>query len=530
MGIAFAPSNPIAPAGPGAIPPHLQEPLGSGALREATPWLLGGICAVAFAVGLWLTRGISPLNLDSPSYLYFEPSRTVGYPAFLWLVKALTGHAASAVPVQMAILAASLFWLGLSFHDAVDRPKLSLILQLLLVCSPDLWRLSAQLMTEALATAAVALWCAQLLRQLNRTTLHGHFALALIAAAGGLIRPSLLVLFAGTAIAALLLKERRIRHVALLSVVALAFAALLITPAACLLITGSAATASPLARGVLQHTLFCSQAPVLNDPDAAFVDQDSSAVRQYVQSAPKDIQTGLEHLYSAPLRFESIIPALGRLHHLNAGWQTGPIVARIARQRVEANPLCYGANVLRNYWDLVTQNSVHVGGTGRNVERFMAAHPPVPIRAEPPLPADQRALQNAAAELQVTPPMHPAGRFAAKTSPFLLLLGRLLFGVGAVIGLLSLFVLASGRRIGTGKEPYVVGLAAMGLVFHALFAATAVAELALIRYTIPAWPIVCTTLALALILLRNQPSATSSIFGTHSAHQMAPSAAIAAVR
>lgn len=533
MGIAFAPSNSLPPEPAGVVPPDLGEPLSFDGARDFTAWLLGGICAIALAAALWLTRGANPLNLDTPSYLYFSPSRTIGYPAFLWLVKALAGHAAAAVPVQMALLAASLFLLGRSFHDLIGRRKLSLIFQLILVCSPSLWKSSAELMTEALATACVALWCAQLLQQLKQGSSAGQLRLALISAAGTLVRPSLLVLFAGSAVAALLITGTRQRRRGLLSLIPISVATLTLTPVSLLFINGSAATTSPLARGVLQHTLFCSGASVSGDADAALVEQDSLATRRYIAAAPEDIRIGLEHLYSAPLRFELIIPSVGRLHGFSAGWQTDPILHRVAQQRIKANPMCYARDVLTAYWQLVTQDSLHVGAPGHHVDDFLASHPPVSIATQPMLPLDQQALDRAAADLQVSAPVQRTaiGRFAAKSSPALLLLGRLLYGSTAAIGIASIAILALKRRPWALSQQRVIALAALGISLHTLFAGTAIVELGLIRYTLPAWPLVCTILAIASVALqdRNQSSKTSSILGTPATHQIAPNAATPAV-
>jgi hypothetical protein len=172
-----------------------------------------------------------------------------------------------------------------------------------------------------------------------------------------------------------------------------------------------------------------------------------------------------------------------------------------------------------------------VGAEGREVDKFLAAHPPVPIATEPLLPLDSQGLRRAAAELRVAAPAShlPSGHFGVKTSPLLLLLGRALYGAAALLGVAALVTLAMRR---SPRDPQTVALAAMGLVFHALFLGTAAVELSLIRYTVPAWPIVCTalTVVFATLRLRNQSSATSSIAGTPMTHQIAPSAATAAVR
>jgi hypothetical protein len=531
LGIAFAPRNSLIPGGTGDLGPEWQRPIGSEAARarDAIIWVQAGICLIALGIALWATRNISPLNRDTPSYLYFDPSRTVGYPAFLWLLKLLTGHVTTAIPAQMAVLALSLFALGRSVHRLVGRPRVSLLFQILLVSSPDLWRFSAELMTEALATASVALWCAQLLSLIKRPSLRGHLLLAFISAAGMLVRPSLAVLFAGAALAALLLESPRQRTAAAV-LIPIGLGAYLLTPIMLLVVHGSPVTTSPVARGVLQHTLFCDGIAPTGDADADFVDRDSADVRYYVESAPTGVGIALQHLYSAPLRFDSIIPALGRLHNFQAGWQTDPILTRVARERVLANPGCYAESVLRNYWQLATQASLHVGAEGRTVDQFLATHPPVRIASVPLLPSDSQELRRAAEELHVAAPgsRMPGGHFGAKTSPLLLLIGRALYGATALFGFAALTLLA--LRSGRGRNR--VAIAAMGLVFHALFLGTAAVELSLIRYTIPAWPMVCTMLLMAFagLRLRNQSSATSSIFGTPITHQIAPSAATAAVR
>jgi hypothetical protein len=144
------------------------------------------------------------------------------------------------------------------------------------------------------------------------------------------------------------------------------------------------------------------------------------------------------------------------------------------------------------------------------VDQFLAAHPPVAIASDPLLPSDLKELRRAAAELHVAPPTShiPNGHFGAKTSPLFLLLGRLLYGGAAFVGLAALATLAGRRTI---RDPGVIALGAMGLVFHALFLGTAIVELSLIRYTIPAWPIVCAILALIFPTLVSPPGSPPEV-------------------
>ena len=124
---------------------------------------MAGLCLAAYLGAAWITADVSPLRPDTPSYLYFDPSRSIGYPSFLWISRQL-GGAVLAVPLQMLVLTISLFFLGLAFFKYTGRPVLSVLFQLALVLSPEMWKFAAMLLTEATATAAVALWCAQLLR------------------------------------------------------------------------------------------------------------------------------------------------------------------------------------------------------------------------------------------------------------------------------------------------------------------------------------------------------------------------------
>ena len=75
------------------------------------PWALVGICATVFFVAHWMTADVLPLRPDTAGYLYFDPSRSIGYPLFLWVVN-LFGSPVLAVTVQKLLLTISLFRSG----------------------------------------------------------------------------------------------------------------------------------------------------------------------------------------------------------------------------------------------------------------------------------------------------------------------------------------------------------------------------------------------------------------------------------
>ncbi len=80
---------------------------------------------VALFAALWTTRAINPIRGDTYEYLYFDASRSVGYPAFLALIRLITGQVALAVPAQTLLLAGSLLTLAWSFHKICGRPSFS---------------------------------------------------------------------------------------------------------------------------------------------------------------------------------------------------------------------------------------------------------------------------------------------------------------------------------------------------------------------------------------------------------------------
>jgi len=463
---------------------------------------LAAITAVALFAALWTARAINPLRGDSYEYLYFDASRSVGYPAFLALVRLITGQVALAVPAQTILLAGSLLTLAWSFHKFCERPSFSFAFQAIVLCLAVMWHDAAFLMTEAIATALVALWCAQFLRMMKvRPSLRG--AAVLVAASGlaTMFRPSLIALFFGTAVFIFVAQRGRERRWALFMAAAGLILAWGATPVAQLLVHGSAKTTSPFARGVLQHTLFCSLDAVPRDADSLFVEQSAAPVRRYLETTPPDLQIRLRRPYSELLRFGLIIPVLGRRHHLSARSEVDPYLSRIASERVKANPSCYARRVAGEYLRMATFSSDPTREDARRFNAFMEAHPPVVVTQYPRLPGDELLVRQTASEVHNRASVQPEPqnlKVIAKI-PFLAILPiRLIFAGAALVGLLSLLALPSRKRLAPNLQQIVPATAAMGIAFHATLAITAIVEIGFFRYLVPVWPIVCTLFALAI--------------------------------
>ena len=475
------------------------------------PWALAGLCAAAYVAGSWLTAAVPALRPDTASYLYFDPSRPIGYPLFLWIVEQF-GELQLAVRAQMLLMAGSLFLLGWAFYKWTGSAVLSALFQIALLASPEMWKFSAMLITEALATAGVALWCAQLLMTARRPSIGGIGSLALISVASALVKPSLVMMFFATAVAAFLLDARKDRFSALAFVAALLVAALGATPIANYFLHGSTITGSPVARGILQHTLFCSAPEQPADRDAAFVEQQARPVREYIDSAPQGTQDMLKRMYTGRLRFGLMIPTLGRMHGLDASWQADALVWKIARERLWADPACYADSVIETYFDLVTYKSYSRADTER-LSQWLAANPPLEIPVVPLLPGDEKQAMSAAREFGVQDPLL-AGR-EEYDAPFgrplsLIWAARLVYASTAVLGILAVFASLRGSKWRPELRKFLVCAAAMGILFHGVLAITSLIELHLTRYTVPVWPVVCTLLGMIACLVLNRTRAVSA--------------------
>ena len=455
---------------------------------------MAAMTLIVAIAALWLTRSVDPIRSDTASYLYFEPTRTVGYPAYLELVRLLTGRVALAAPIQTLVLGAALFLLGWSFHNFARRPSWSIAFQALLLSSPLMWKTSASLLTETLATACVALWCAQLLRMFRTSSAKGVAVLVAIAAIATMIRPSMIALFPATALFAVIRVQGRERWRALAATVAGMGLAWVATPLAVRLVYPTARATSPFARGILQHSLFCAPASVADDPEAQFVERAAAPARQYVQSAPLGIRPVLKRYYSAQLRFGLIIPALGREHGFDAGWQTDPIVSRIAWQRLGANPLCYAASVTAADYRMATNQITLTPREARRTRDYIETHPPVPLPTAAPLPYEQRIADRAAAEIHAAPNADQPNRELSvpdKSPAVLVWAARILYSAAAALGLASLVTLFRTSSLASARDETWKCVAVLGAAFHGIVGITAIVELGLSRYGIPLWPLVC---------------------------------------
>lgn len=459
--------------------------------------LIASIAAIA------ITARVNPLRGDSAEYLYFDPSRTVGYPLFLSLVRFLTGKVALAVPLQILILGGSLLFLAWSFHQLVRRPYASLSFLAFLLLQAGMWFAAAFLMTEALSTALVACWCGQLLRIIKAPQLRGTAILVAVSLAATMVRPSLVALFFGSILFILLGLEKRVRISALLFAVLAFLCSWAATPLAQLVVHGSAKTTSPLARGVLQHSLYCTPSNPNGDADFNFVEQSAAPVRRYIDAAPSAMHEQFRRAYSTPLRFGLIIPVLGRRHGILVRSGVDPFLAPIAAARIKANPPCYVQSAVNEYLRLAAFDTDPTSEDAARINYYMKSHPAPELTQYPVLPGDRQMAMMAAKEVNgrpsgLTPPVW--NMKVVGDVPLLALLPmRLVYVFASLAGLLWIMFLIARPRLSKAQRQLLPATAALGIAFHGALVITAIVEIGFYRYLMPLWPMVCTLVFLAVL-------------------------------
>jgi len=233
-----------------------------------------------------------------------------------------------------------------------------------------------------------------------------------------------------------------------------------------------------------------------------------------------DAREQLRRSYSTPLRFGSIIPLLGRRHHLELRSEVDPYLSRIAGERLRANPSCYASSVLGEYLRMAVFDTDPTSEEGKRVNAFMTTHPPADIPQYPILSGDEhlarRAASETGSEIAGLNPLRQQMDVVAKV-PFVALLPfRLIFGSAALIALGSFLLLPVRRRLGADFQRIIAATTAMGGAFHITLAITAIVEIGFFRYLVPLWPMVCTLILLApSVLFRAKEGSGAATLSQH---------------
>jgi hypothetical protein len=449
---------------------------------------------------------------DSAGYMFFHPTRPIGYPLILWLLHGVTPDYAAVPYLQAAALGLSIGALAVALARASGRLWPGAAFAALAAGNPAYWALTPQMLSDALSAATLNLLAAVVVASIRDRGAWRYWAYALLSFVAITIRPVNVVAGVVGAIAVWQLpRERGWRHslVPAAAIVLAAVAGYEASPFAQLWIHGRAAAANPLARGLFQKTLFFEQgpapAPGLSAQDRQIIAAARGPVLAYLAEAPKTIRPKLERGYADYLRFAVIIPSLSRIHQVRDDWEIDPLLAHYAASQIKAFPARYASEVLREDLRLLSYQGWNDRRTQQTLAQFVTAHPmPLPA-AVPPTAFGLELDRKARAALRLPPrpaaPATPSEMFrASHVLPVPLILAlRLTHAAAALAGLAAIGACLWPRLIPKAGRDHVRAMAVLGCLLHGETLLTSVSEFGQLRYITPLWSVVLAILALGLL-------------------------------
>ena len=172
-------------------------------------------------------------------------------------------------------------------------------------------------------------------------------------------------------------------------------------------------------------------------------------------------------------------------------------MARIAGERLRANPTCYAGSVIAAYYRMATYGS---SARAAGLRRYLGEHPPALVPSAPMPPADMRDALRAGQMFHAAPAFEVPPQFKSedRNPGFLMFAARLLFAAAAVVGILALIALPFRRKLHPKLAEAIPVAAVAGAAFHGTLAVTTIVELGLSRYCAPLWPIMAVLIGVLL--------------------------------
>jgi hypothetical protein len=468
---------------------------------------LGIVPLLALVVFLAMPPAHALLTNDTPGYLYFTAGRPVLYPAFLWLVHALTGGYGVVRAVQAALYCGAVCWLGVAARGWAGGAPAAIVLQAIVLGYPAPLGQADQIQSDSLSATIIVVFAAQILRLATRPSPALVPGACGAAAVGVMTRPDNLALFPPLAVLIFCRPARagRWRGAAwAASCLALALAA---TPLAHRVLGDGADRGQPLARGMIQKVLFLPPSPAgaRDVCDADFIDSAAAGMVAYWRAAPPEYQDVLRLRISNLLRYSVIIPGLAARRGVASTAAVEPVLACYTRARAWAMPWRTAAGVVHEYADLVSNYTSVDAAWRRGYGAYLQSHP-APMPALLPLPPVDLALwRRAAADLGA----QQAAAAAADDGKTQMLAPPAARGVISIYAIKSvqcagaavawLFMLGTATNLLRRRPvtPVLLAGAAAGTALQLHLLAVAALEIAQPRYLYPVWPLIVTVLFLA---------------------------------
>lgn len=420
------------------------------------------------------------MQVDSQSYIAFHQSRTIGYPAFLWLIKKITGGYDIIPSIQLSCYAASCgFFLSrlLFLYPRKITFFVSLLALVLLFGNPEISRYHFQIMTESFFLSLLLLTLGTWIEFCKKQTYANLAVLSLLIGLAILIRPSGYANLSLLGLACWILGGKIFRGEWVLPLIAPLVLMIFLGAFTNYKLHGFWATQSFLGHNLIGKVTFVMREGI-KTPEPERYEQLYKAVKpiqEFVAQVPTyQIRLLLKSPYYDTTRYQFLPEIFPATQDWNKTWQ------QMAFSVICNNPLAYCRDVIENYIGLWLYTPILSIQQTSQFKLYYDTISPAPYQTSFPLRIEPFPL-------------------------WLLVFARLCFGCAFLISLVYLI-----GPLTPFSSPYVFIGAGGSLLIHSHYLLTACLQAGLPRYAFAMWPaIICIgalfSIQLSRLLFKESP-------------------------
>lgn len=196
-----------------------------------------------------------------------------------------------------------------------------------------------------------------------------------------------------------------------------------------------------------------------------------------------------------------IFPELARKYNTVSYAKLDSVLTCYTLARMRQDPLYFAKDAVHQFWDLLTYSTFISTARHDALSAYLTGHPPVlpkPVmRHDKDYDLRAQALKDTGFGNSVFTSIDGAIK-PPQARPQIAVLPLRLFQIFSAIAMFTgILVLLRQDRV-LSHEKNLQSLAVIGIAFYLEMGVTAATEIALPRYTFPLWPMMCTSIILAV--------------------------------
>lgn len=441
----------------------------------------------------------SPLLFpDSTGYIYFDPTRPIGYPIFLYIVKHATGNYDSLRYLQLIFLCLSVYIAAISLWRYFRQLLLPILFEAGALGHPGLIRLTDSILSDSLSACAFLFFIAAVFRFARAPSLRSYIIVCLVFTAAITLRPVNVAMVIPALLLPMFFRQQYGLSITRFVAIALflAVTAWEVTPIVNTLMHRRSATSYILAVNLFHRTIFIEHGKEARSKecDSDFIEEITTPVINYLKNVPSEFSGLFRFQYSSYVRFNSVVPGLVKLHNLASESQTGPILMCYTLARYRQAPASVLRDIAANYWNLISNYTFISKNTRNRILAFLQSHPPVLIPTYPHNPQERIMHRAAIAGVGGSVDGPDIDRSAAwnfeppRSRPLTLVLGLKIVQLSAVTVSVLLVIILLPALLGIVRDREVIVLGLISLAVEQNLLICAIADSAEPRFLFPIWP------------------------------------------